>query len=114
MTAVRMRTPTGVMADVEAVSMASAKNSMAEVLNSARENGVVALTKHGKVEAVVIPADVYDDFMRLFGDPLDRMQARFESLLASMQGPKAAAAMDAVFGPVPERPRDKPHLLIVR
>lgn len=105
MSAIRMRTPNGTMDDVEAVPMAVAKNSLAEVLASAREAGVVALTRHGKVEAVVLPADVYDEVMRRSGDPLEKMRDRFDRMVASMQGPAAALALDRVFGPVPDKSR---------
>lgn len=85
--AIRMKSPTGIVGDVPAFAIADAKKSMTDVLIHAKKQGGVALTRHGRVET---------------------MGSRYDRLVRSMQGAIASAAADAVFGPVPARPRGKP------
>ncbi len=105
-TAVRMHAPTGVIADVPAVPATDVKNAVAEVMDLTAAEGMVALTKHGKVRAVMLSVETYEDLIKRAGDPLEKLTGQFDRMLASMQGARGRKAADAVFGPLPKtRPK---------
>ena len=106
--AIRMRAPTGVVADVPAVPATDVKNAMAAVMDLTAAEGMVALTKHGKVRAVMLSVEAYEDLVKRAGDPLEKLSGQFDRMVASMQGAKARKAADAVFGRLPKaRPRSR-------
>lgn len=104
---VRMHAPTGLLAEVATVPATDVKNAMAEVMDLTMAEGMVALTKHGKVRAVMLSVETYEDLVKRAGDPLEKLSAQFDRMVASMQGPKARKAADAVFGPLPGKAQAK-------
>ena len=110
--AIRMQAPNGVVADVPAVPATDVKNAMAAVMDLTMAEGMVALTKHGKVRAVMLSVETYGDLVKRAGDPLEKLSGQFDRMIASMQGAKARKAADSVFGRLPSKSR--PKLRIVR
>lgn len=108
--AVRMQNPTGVVSNVASVPATDVKNAMAEVMDLTQAEGMVALTKHGKVRAVLLSVATYEGLVKRAGDPLEKLTGQFDRMLASMQGPKARKAADTVFGPLPVKPKRKLRL----
>ena len=99
--AIRMQALTGVVGNVPAVPATDVKNAMAEVMDLTTAEGMVALTKHGKVRAVMLSLEAYEDLMKRAGDPLEKLSGQFDRMVASMQGAKARKAADVVFGKLP-------------
>jgi PHD/YefM family antitoxin component YafN of YafNO toxin-antitoxin module len=102
-----MQTHTGVVADVPAVPATDVKNAMAEVMDLTTAQGMVALTKHGKVRAVMLSVPTYETLVKRAGDPLEKLSRHFDRMLASMQGVKARKAADAVFGRLPSKAQSR-------
>lgn len=105
--AIRMYAPSGLVANVAAVPATDVKNAMAEVMDLTTAEGMVALTKHGKVRAVMLSVESYENLVKRAGDPLEKLTGQFDQMLASMQGAKARKAADTVFGPLPGKARTK-------
>lgn len=105
--AIRMYNPAGVVSEVAAVPATAVKNAMAEVMDLTVAEGMVALTRHGKVRAVLLSVDTYEGLVKRAGDPLEKLSGQFDRMLASMQGAKARNAANAVFGPLPVKPSRK-------
>ena len=81
---------------------ADVKNQFGEALQAVADEGVIAITRYGKVEAYVLSPERYG---ALTGEPereLDLLTEYFDELVAQMQGPKARAAARAAFEATPE------------
>lgn len=77
------------------VSASEAKN-VGFIMAAASEGHLVALTHYGKVRAVVIPIQDYEEMIE--GEPdLGQLGREFEALYAGMQTPAVKAATAAAF-----------------
>lgn len=83
--------------EVAAYSATEAKNAFGEVLDRALADGVVAITKHDKVRAVVLSPDTYEALTRRAREPLEQLRAEFDQLVAAMGTPQAVSAGRALF-----------------
>lgn len=81
---------------------ADAKNQFGDALKAALAEGAVAITRYGRVEAYVLSAERYAVLTRSPEQELDLLTAHFDEMLAQMQTPEAAAAMEAAFQATPE------------
>jgi prevent-host-death family protein len=83
------------------VSSTKAKTSFRELIQRAKR-GPVFVTIHKKREAVVMSVDEYEQLLANQRDPLADMAQHFDALVAKMQTPAHAAAVDALFSATPE------------
>ena len=81
----------------------AAKNGFGRVLDAAVENGAVAITRHDAPRAVLLSVDAYDALVARGGHALDTLTAEFDTLLESMQTPRARRAMKTAFAASPAR-----------
>jgi prevent-host-death family protein len=88
-------------ASVASVSSTKAKASLRELIQRAK-HGPVFVTVHKKREAVVMSVDEYEHLLANQRDPLADMARHFDALVAKMQTPEHAAAVDALFDATPE------------
>lgn len=77
------------------ISASEAKN-VGIIMEAASEGHLVALTRYGKVRAVVVPIEDYEEMTRTEPD-LGELGREFEALYASMQTPAVKAANAAAF-----------------
>lgn len=80
------------------VEVTAARSSFARLGPQARQ-APVQVTRHGKVEFVVISPELFEALQASGAAPageLERMQASFEQMVEDMQSEQAAAAYDAV------------------
>lgn len=87
---------------VTSVSSTTAKTSFRDLIQKAKR-GPVFVTVHKKREAVVMSVDEYEQLLANQRDPLADMTRHFDALLAKMQTPEHAAAVDALFDATPEK-----------
>ena len=89
----------GPMAEVSATE---AKNSFGSVLDKAIANGAVAIVKHRRPAAVLLSMEAYKGLLARQEDPLVRLRAEFDELVARMQTPRAVEAARRLFKMSPE------------
>jgi len=87
--------------EVEAVTATAAKNAFGAVLEKALSRGVVAITKHNAVRAVVLSAERYEALVGSSSRALASLESEFGDLVAAMQTPQARQAGDALFAAKP-------------
>ena len=92
----------GRLEDVEAVPATAVKNSFADVLDALADRGVLAITRHDKTRAIILSVQQYEALIKRAGDPLERLRGYFDDLVAGMQGPEMAQAVDELFGAAPK------------
>jgi prevent-host-death family protein len=85
------------------VTATEAKNAFGAVLDKATLHGVVGITKHDEVRAVVLSIEQYRALLASQRNPLAELEGEFDSLVTRMQTPKARAAGRALFDASPER-----------
>jgi len=101
-TAIKLRAPAnGQLGNFTAVSVAEVKNGVANVMSMAADEGLVAVTKHGQVKMVMLPIEAYEALVTRAGDPLEKLSARYEEMLAHMQTDAQRAGEDALFDALP-------------
>ena len=88
-------------APVTSVSSTKAKTSFRDLIQQAKR-GPVFVTVHKKREAVVMSVDEYEQLLANQRDPLADMARHFDALVAKMQTPEHATAVDALFNATPE------------
>ena len=88
--------------EVTAFSASSAKNTFGMVMDSALAYGMVAITKHDHVRAIVLSLEEYERMLDRQPDPLRTLRGEFEGLVARMQTPKSRSAAKSLFAAGPE------------
>jgi len=83
-------------------SASAAKNQFGRVLEMAIEGGVVKITKHDAVKAVLVSVDEFNALTRAREPELDALTSEFDRLLARMQTPKSRAGMKTAFEASPK------------
>ncbi len=99
--ALTFRNSRGDFVDVPLVPATRVKNEFGVVLEQALRGGAVAITRHDTPKAVLIS---YEEFVALIKDRtpvLHELRAEYDTLLSSMQTPKARAGMAAAFNATP-------------
>ena len=79
-----------------------AKSSFSKVLQDVEKGARVVVTKHESPSAVVVSYKDYEALQAQTERALDRMRARFATLVAEMQTPAFERGMDALFSSAPE------------
>ena len=80
-----------------------AKNEFGRVLDTAVEQGAVAITRHHAPKAVLLAIDEYDALVAAGERTLDTLTSEFDELLARMQAPGARKGMADAFNATPAR-----------
>jgi len=85
------------------VTATEAKNAFGAVLDKATLHGVIGITKHDEVRAVVLSIEQYRALLASQRNPLAELEGEFDALVSRVQTPKARAAGRALFDASPER-----------
>ncbi len=80
------------------VTATDAKNAFGTVLETAIEEGVVAITRHDSPKAVLLSVDEFNALVEARGSKLDTLAREFDALLEKMQSPGARRGAKAAFG----------------
>ena len=85
------------------ITATEAKNRLGEVLDSVMRGDIVLITRHQTPKAVLLSMEEYVALTHEGQSRLDTLNDEFDALLASMQTPKARAAMKAAFDASPKQ-----------
>jgi antitoxin Phd len=80
-----------------------AKNEFGRVLDAAVAKGVVAITRHDELRAVLLSIEEYGELVAAGRRVLEGLGAEFDALLEGMQAPSARRAMKQAFDATPVR-----------
>lgn len=80
-----------------AVSATQAQNNFGQVLDQARADGPVFITRYGRPEAVVLSIEAYDALTGTRDVRLDELEAEFDQAIAAMRSIDHREAVDALF-----------------
>ena len=84
------------------MASSDAKNGFAALLERVlRKPEPVVITRNARPTAVMLSIEAYERLVEAVPDPLARLTAEFDALLARMQTPAAKAAVDALFAGTP-------------
>ena len=78
-----------------------AKTEFGRALATVGAGGVVYITKNSEAKAVLISVEKFKELSRSSESRLNRLSEEFDAMVARMQTPKAAAAVDALFRATP-------------
>jgi len=92
----------GELVSLPEFSASQVKTAFGEVLERVATTGGVAITRHNVPKAVVISWEEFQSLSRARSESLDSLVGRFDDLVASMQTPRAQAAMAKAFAASPE------------
>lgn len=87
----------GEQVEVAEVTATYAKNEFGRVLETAIEQGVVAITRYEAAKAVLLSVDEFNALVGAGRSDLDALSGEFDALLADMQAPRARSGMKAAF-----------------
>jgi antitoxin Phd len=99
--AIRIRNARGELIEATEVSASDAKNGFGRILERVTKDGGVTITRRREPLAVVIPIDTYVRLATAEARILDTLSGEFDALLARMQTPGAAKAMQRAFAMAP-------------
>ena len=91
----------GEQVEPRSFSASDAKNQFGRVLETALADGVVMITKHDAVKAVLVSAEEFTALTGAREPALDTLSREFDRLLARMQTPKSRAGMKTAFEATP-------------
>jgi antitoxin Phd len=94
---IRIRNARGELVDAAEVSASDAKNGFGRILDQVASNGGVTITRRRQPIAVVLPVETYRRLAGAEAATLDTLSAEFDVLLARMQAPGMADAMQRAF-----------------
>lgn len=100
--AIRVPNPRGEMIEPPEVSASDAKNGFGRILERVAREGGVTITRRHEPVAVVIPIETYRRLAGAEAGLLDSLSAEFDAVLARMQAPGVADAMQSAFELAPE------------
>ena len=98
---IRIRNARGELIEATEVSASDAKNSFGRILERVAKDGGVTITRRHEPLAVVIPIETYTRLANAEARLLDTLSDEFDALLARMQVPGAAEAMQTAFAMAP-------------
>ena len=87
--------------DVPSVTASEAKNSFGQMLNRVAREGALAITRHERPFAVLVPIDEYRALIGAQTVSLGSLSAEFDALFARMQQPGQVTAMQRAFASTP-------------
>jgi prevent-host-death family protein len=93
----------GEQVEPRSFSASDVKNQFGRVLETALADGVVMITKHDAVKAVLVSVDEFNALTRAKEPELDALTGEFDRLLARMQTPKSRAGMKTAFEASPKQ-----------
>ncbi|HEX9747283.1 MAG TPA: type II toxin-antitoxin system prevent-host-death family antitoxin [Methylomirabilota bacterium] len=93
----------GEQVEPQSFSASDAKNQFGRVLETALADGVVMITKHDVVKAVLVSAEEFTALTGAREPALDTLSREFDRLLARMQTPKSRAGMKSAFAATPKQ-----------
>jgi antitoxin Phd len=99
---IRVRNARGELIDAAEVSASDAKNGFGRILDQVAKDGGVTITRRRQPFAVVIPIETYARLAGAEAGALNTLSAEFDALLARMQAPGMAKAMQRAFDMPPE------------
>lgn len=102
MSTVPFRNRDGKLIDVPIVTASRLKNEFGAVFDQAALSGAVVITKHDTPRAVLLSYAEFEALTAAATPSLDDLSDRFDTLLATMQTPKAKAGVAAAFDATPE------------
>lgn len=85
------------------VSAAELRSDSREILDEVPEIGSIAITRHGKTQAVLVSVATYAGFVSGVRSPLTSLSQEFEGLLKQMRSPKSVAGALSLFEASPEQ-----------
>jgi prevent-host-death family protein len=88
--------------DISSVTATYAKNEFGRVLETAIQDGVVAITRHDIAKAVIVSMEEFNALVGSRDDNLDTLTQEFDALLSGMQTAKTRKAVKAAFDSTPE------------
>ncbi len=88
---------------IPSVTATDAKNGFGRVLERALVEGVLAITKHNEVKAVLLSAREYEALIAGQRDRLTDLEAEFDGLLDRMRTAKARKAGEELFAASPSK-----------
>ena len=91
----------GEQVEPRAFSASDAKNQFGRVLETALADGVVLITKHDAVKAVLVSAEEFAALVGAREPTLDTLSREFDRVLARMQTSKSRAGMKSAFEATP-------------
>jgi prevent-host-death family protein len=97
----RVRNARGELIVPTEVSASDAKNGFGRILERVATDGAVTITRRHKPFAVVIPIETYTRLVGAEAAALDTLSVEFDELLARMQVPGMAEAMQRAFDMAP-------------
>jgi prevent-host-death family protein len=97
----RIRNARGELIRPTEVSASDAKNSFGRILERVAKDGAVTITRRREPLAVVIPIETYLRLANSEARMLNTLSAEFDAVLARMQMPGAAEAMQTAFAMAP-------------
>ncbi len=93
----------GEQVEPRSFSASDAKNQFGRVLETALADGIVMITKHDAVKAVLVSAEEFAALTGAREPALDTLSREFDRLLARMQTPKSRAGMKSAFEATPKQ-----------
>ena len=88
--------------DFSSVSATALANGMQKVSNDVMAKGTIVITRHDKPAMVLLSVERYLKLEQAAEPHLDALTRQFDEMLARMQGPEAAQAMDDAFAMSPQ------------
>lgn len=98
-----VRNRRGEQVEPRSFSASDAKNQFGRVLETALADGIVMITKHDAVKAVLVSAEEFAALTGAREPALDTLSREFDRLLARMQTPKSRAGMKSAFEATPKQ-----------
>lgn len=83
-------------------SASDAKKEFGRVLDETLSAGVVTITKHETIKAVMLSVDEYERITRPRSSQLDSLSAEFDSMFERMQAPAQRERMQAAMSASPD------------
>ncbi|HBR94978.1 MAG TPA: hypothetical protein DEA90_12530 [Opitutae bacterium] len=89
--------------DLPASPSSELKNAFKSVFQKMSQSGPVSITRNRKREAILLPADLYDQIINELAskDPLELLRQDYETCFADMQSDASAAAYEDAFSASP-------------
>ncbi|MHB8386667.1 type II toxin-antitoxin system Phd/YefM family antitoxin [Metallibacterium sp.] len=86
------------------MASSDAKNGFAALLERVlHKPEPVVITRNARPTAVMLSIEAYERLVEAVPDPLAKLTAEFDALVARMQTPAAKSAVDALFTATPEQ-----------
>ena len=88
--------------EMSPVTATALKNQTAEVLEQMTREGAVAITRHNKPKAVLIPYELYEELTGGNDAWLDDLRVEYRGMLAAMQLPEQREGAEQAFHASPD------------